>query len=212
MNISAYRWGAQFYDRLWRNFTAKTLERVRLTLNLKRLNSQSQPICLLDLACGTGELERQLVRLHPEIKIIGLDDSHEMLSEAGRKLVGKPQITLVQGDAALPLPFANASFDAVVFANALHYVAQPDSLLQEVHRVLKPGGQLVIEDFTAQRSFLWPWFEKLVRLVDAQHYQTYTLSKLNQFVTTAGFVIIDSSDFKIDWWWRGMYVSATRLI
>jgi len=211
MNISAYNWGAQFYDGLWHNFTAKTLERVRLTLDLKRPpGDQPHPRRLLDLACGTGELERQLVRLHPEIELIGLDSSLEMLSQARRKLAGKPQVFFVQGDAFLPLPFADASFEAVVSANALHYLAQPANLLQEVQRVLKPGGQLVIEDYTVQRSFLWPWFEKLIRLVDAQHYQTYTFRELSQFVTTTGFVIVEGGNFKIDWWWRGMFISATR--
>ncbi len=210
MKNSAYKRGAQFYDRLWGSFTRKTHERVLLALDFKRLNGQPQPVCLLDLACGTGELERQLVGLHPEIEIIGLDSSPEMLAQARRKFAGQPHLTFVEGNASHALPFSDASFDIVVSANAMHYLAQPGILLQEIYRVLKPGGQLVIEDFTVHGRVLWPLFERLIRLVDPQHYQTYTFSELNRFLSAPGFNIVGGCCFKIDFFWRGMFLSATR--
>ncbi len=220
MHISAYKWGARIYDSVFRNYTHKTLERILQALEFKDLPTRSSGIegeylRLLDLACGTGELEIQLVRLFPQIRIIALDNSPEMLSQARYKLEGSgagDQVTFVQSDFTLPLPFGEATFDYVVFANALHYVARPDQLLTEIRRVIKPEGRLIIEDFTVQRSFpwAWAWFEKLIRLVDPQHYRTYTFSELNRFVTTAGFIRADGACFKINWWWRGMFVSATR--
>ncbi len=206
MNISAYKWGAKFYDLFWRNFTARTLEHILLTLDFKQLDSQEQPKCLLDIACGTGELELRLVRLHPQIQLIGLDSSQEMLTQARRKLAGNSQVAFVEGNATLPLPFSTASFDVIISANALHYIAEPNKLLQEIKRTLKPGGQLVIEDFTVHGRFFWPIFERLIRLVDPQLYKTYSLAELNQFVKAAGFTIEGSGGFKIDLLWRGMFV------
>lgn len=212
MNISYYKWGARFYDRIWHNFTARTHEHILSTLDFKRSGSQEQAKYLLDVGCGTGELELRLVRLQPVIKLIGLDNSQEMLAQARRKLAANHQVSFVEGDASLPLPFSDASFDVVVSANALHYIAQPEKLLVEIKRVLKPGGQLVIEDFTVHGHFFWPIFERLVRLFDSQLYKTYTLTELNQFVDAAGFTARESGSFKIDLLWRGMFVRATRSV
>ena len=212
--MSAYKWGARFYDRFWRSFTIRTLDHIMLTLDFKRLddNSQEQPKCLLDIACGTGELELRLNRLPFEIKIVGLDNSQEMLTQARRKLAGSQhQLAFVEGDATLPLPFLDASFDVVVSANALHYIAHPNKFLQEAKRVLKPGGQLVIEDFTVHGHYFWPIFERLIRLFDPQLYKTYTLTELSQVVKASGFTIRDIGSFKIDLLWRGMFVSAATL-
>jgi ubiquinone/menaquinone biosynthesis C-methylase UbiE len=153
----------------------------------------------LDLACGTGELEGRLVSLFPRIKIVALDNSPHMLSQAGGKLKGTTQVSFVQGDVNGPLPFAEASFDYVVFANALHYVARPGLLLVEIHRVIKPGRQLIMEDFTVHRYLLWTWFEKLLRVFDPQHYRTYSLSELCRFVATAGFTHLNGECFRINW-------------
>ncbi len=213
MNFSAYKGGARFYDAVWHNYTRKTLEYIWQALDTERLEGKASgeedtTICLLDLACGTGELERRLVSLFPRIKIVALDNSPQMLSQARSKLRGNTQVSFVQGDVTRPLPFTEASFDYVVFANALHYMARPGLLLEEIHRVIKPGGQLIIEDFTVHDYFLWTWFEKLLRVVDPQHYRTYSLSELCRFVTTAGFSCADGKCFRIDWWWRGMFVTA----
>lgn len=217
MNISAYKSGARIYDAIWHNYTRKTLDCIWQALDTGKLEGKTSgsgaedtPIRLLDLACGTGELERGLVCLSHRISIVAFDNSPQMLSQARSKLKGSTQVRFVQGDVTRPLPFAEASFDCVVFANALHYVARPDLLLGEIHRVIKPGGQLIIEDFTVHGYFLWTWFEKLLRVVDPQHYRTYSLSELWRFVTRTGFTCADGKCFKIDWWWRGMFVTANR--
>lgn len=210
MSISFfYKRCAPFYDLLWRTFTDRTLKRVLLTLDFKCLAKPQQPKYLLDVACGTGELELRLARLYPKIRLVGLDSSQQMLAQATHKLAGHHHVGFVQGDAMLPLPFSDASFDFVVSANALHYVHQPDKLLREVRRVLRPGGQLVIEDFSVHGSFLWLFFEKLIRLFDPQHYKTYTLSELTHYVQAAGFTTNRSDTFKIDLLWQGMVVLAT---
>lgn len=213
MNISVYKMGARFYDAIWHDFTDKTLERIRRAFDAKKLEGnptggEDTTVWLLDLACGTGELESLLVSLYPRIRIVALDNSQQMLSRAKRKLRDSEQVTFLQGDITRSLPFAGASFDYVIFANALHYVAQPGSLLEEIRRVIKPGGQLIIEDFTINGYFFWALFERLIRLVDPQYYRTYSFNELRRFVISAGFSQLAGECFRISRLWRGMLMTA----
>lgn len=216
MNISFYKQGARFYDAIWQGYTRQTLSRTLAALNLKWLSQQEhgrQPVRLLDIACGTGELAWRLNRLHPEmLEITGLDNSPQMLEQARQKLAGSKQAHFVLADATQSvLPFSDASFEAVVFANALHYLSDPDSLLLEVRRTLKPGGQLVVEDFTVHGRFFWPLFERIVlRRLDPQHHKTYTLAELTGLVRKANFTVLDSRNFKVNLIWRAMFVSSVK--
>ncbi len=216
MNISFYKQGARFYDSIWRGYTRQTLNRTLSALDLKKwLSGQAptgHPTRLLDLACGSGELAWRLSRLHPErLQITGLDNSPQMLEQALQKLAGYNQAHFVLADASQPaLPFSDASFEAVVFANALHYLRDSESLLLEVGRVLKPGGRLVIEDFTVHGRFFWPLFERFIlRRLDPQHHKTYTLAELTRLVSGANFTVLDSVSFKVDLIWRAMLVVSS---
>ncbi len=216
MNISFYKQGARFYDAIWRGYTRQTLNRTLSALDLNWLSEQeqraSQPARLLDIACGSGELVWRLSRLHPErLEITGLDNSPQMLVRARQKLAGYNEAHFVLVDATeSALPFSNDSFEAVVFANALHYLSDPDRLLLEVRRVLKPGGRLVIEDFTVHGRYFWPLFERFIlRPLDPQHHKTYTLAQLTRLVSEANFTVLDSRSFKVDLIWRAMFVVST---
>ncbi len=76
---------------------------------------------------------------------VGLDLTPAMLARARRRAVGRNDITLHQGD-AMALPYPAGSFDRVVLHLILAVVPQPERLLQEVERVVKPGGRIIILD------------------------------------------------------------------
>jgi len=91
---------------------------------------------VLDLACGAGVVaEAALAR---GLRPVGLDFSPAMLAEVRRRL---PEVELREGDAEA-LPFADASFDAVVSSFGIHHVERPRRALAEARRVLRPGGRL----------------------------------------------------------------------
>lgn len=103
---------------------------------------------LLDVGTGTGrmaELFAGRARL-----VTGFDKNPEMLRIARARLQHLPadRVELVQGDFAA-LPFADASFDTVLFHQVLHYAQEPEGVLAEAARVTRPGGRIAIVDFAA---------------------------------------------------------------
>ena len=93
-----------------------------------------------DVACGTGALARELEALAAGAVVVGLDFSQEMLKRAGR---GR----FAAGD-ALQLPLADAIVDVVTIAFGLRNLPEPGQGLLEFRRVLRPGGRLVVCEFS----------------------------------------------------------------
>lgn len=116
-------------DRAWRHATREALD-------------LGPGDTVLDLGAGTGVSTQELAR--SGATVVGLDISQGML-RAGKKV--RPDTTLLAGD-ALRLPFRDASFDAVTISFALRNVHDSDAALREMARVTKPGGRLVVCEFS----------------------------------------------------------------
>lgn len=99
---------------------------------------------ILDVACGTGDLSIELKRESPA-KVIGTDFCRPMLTVAHGKA---DNIPFVEGD-AMNLSYGNNSFDAVTIAFGLRNLSNFWDGLRELHRVLKPGGKLVVLEFSS---------------------------------------------------------------
>ncbi|MEJ5977324.1 metalloregulator ArsR/SmtB family transcription factor [Novosphingobium sp. PS1R-30] len=103
---------------------------------------------LLDIGTGTGRMAELFAPRASHVT--GLDKSPEMLRIARARLQNIPaeQVSLVQGEFAA-LPFADASFDTVLFHQVLHYALEPEGALAEAARVARPGGRIAVVDFAA---------------------------------------------------------------
>jgi len=110
----------------------------------------------VDVACGTGALTRDLQALAPEAVVAGMDFSHGMLARA-RPTGGAERaspgplgayLRLAAAD-ALALPLADASVDVVTIAFGLRNLPEPGQGLLEFRRVLRPGGRLVVCEFSS---------------------------------------------------------------
>jgi demethylmenaquinone methyltransferase/2-methoxy-6-polyprenyl-1,4-benzoquinol methylase len=110
---------------------------------VSQLVAASRPSRILDLATGSGDLAIALQKACPSAQVIGADFCLPMLEEARRKTVPN----LVQAD-ALALPFRESAFDALTVAFGLRNMASWEKALSEMHRVLRPGGLLVVLDFS----------------------------------------------------------------
>jgi len=116
-------------DRMWRR-------RTREALDLKPGEK------VLDLAAGTGASTQELAR--SGAYAVGADFSVGML-RVGRRI--RPAVPLVAAD-ALALPFADGFFDAVTISFGLRNIVDPSSALREMARVVRPGGRLVVCEFS----------------------------------------------------------------
>ncbi|QMU27956.1 bifunctional demethylmenaquinone methyltransferase/2-methoxy-6-polyprenyl-1,4-benzoquinol methylase UbiE [Adhaeribacter radiodurans] len=118
------------------------------------LVAKSKPEFILDIATGTGDFAIEALRIKPK-KIIGVDISEGML-EVGRQKLQKKQIShlieLKTGDSE-NLEFEANTFDVVMAAFGVRNFENLEKGLAEMHRVLKPGGQIVILEFSKPRAF-----------------------------------------------------------
>jgi demethylmenaquinone methyltransferase/2-methoxy-6-polyprenyl-1,4-benzoquinol methylase len=129
-------------DRTWWLRTARTLRPIL----------QRPEAVILDLCCGTGDMTLALDRHRPKLTthnsqlttapILAADFSHTMLSLGARKFTGK-NILAIETD-ALHLPLADASVDLVTTAFGFRNLSNYEEALAELHRVLRPGGQIAI--------------------------------------------------------------------
>lgn len=128
-------------DRLWRR---RVVEEVR----------RGRPQRVLDVATGTGDLALETARRMPGVQVTGVDLSERMLDAARRKAAARGldgRVTLVQGDAER-LGFDDASFDAATVAFGVRNFGDLDAGLRELARTIRPGGRIVILEFSRPRN------------------------------------------------------------
>lgn len=105
---------------------------------------------VLDVAGGTGDLTREFARqVGPQGQVILSDINAAMLAEGRRRLTDRGLVGLpvVQANAEC-LPFADASFDLVTIGFGLRNVTDKDAALRSMRRILKPGGRLIVLEFS----------------------------------------------------------------
>lgn len=110
---------------------------------------------VLDVATGPGGIALA-ERRATGATVVGLDLTAEMLAKARANLTsrGETGIKLVQGRAE-QLPFETGSFDAVTFSYLLRYVSDPQAVLDELARVVRPGGTVASLEFHEPENRLW---------------------------------------------------------
>src|ERR1700730_18121856 len=125
-------------DRTWRAYTVKRVADVLARPDAK----------VLDLCCGTGDVLLSLAAARGGVAIFGSDFCHPMLIEAQRKIATqKLRSPLFEAD-ALALPLASDSLDLITVAFGFRNLTNYRHGLEELARVLKPGGVLAILEFS----------------------------------------------------------------
>ena len=125
-------------DRLWWRRTARSFAQILAQPDAR----------VLDLCCGTGDMTLALQRKTTTSKILGVDFSHAMLERASKKSLS---LYWIEAD-ALNLPFPASHFDLVTSAFGFRNLADYDSGLREILRVLREGGECGILDFGEPRG------------------------------------------------------------
>ena len=155
---------APHYDRINQIFSFGTGARYRRDCLIRA--GLRPGLRLADIAIGTGLVAREAVAiLGGEAEVVGLDLSAAMLAVARSKL----GIPLIQGTAE-KLPFADDSFDFLTMGYALRHVADLVDTFREFHRVLRPGGTVLVLEIARptkrlNRAFLTAYLGGLVPLL-----------------------------------------------
>lgn len=151
----------------------------------------------LDVCTGTGALARLLLeRSSPGGLVVGVDMTEAMLAGATRSA---PGVEFRLGD-AVDLPCPDASFDAATMAFGLRNIDDPQRALAELRRVLRPGGRVVILEFSTPRAVMRPLYRlysvlaipRVARLLlgrsDAYRYLTSSISAFPAPEVVAGWL------------------------
>jgi ArsR family transcriptional regulator len=142
------------------------------------------PLAIADLGAGEGTLSQLLARRAE--RVIAIDNSEKMVqygSDLAREH-GVANIEYRKGDLEA-LPIYDGSVDVALFSQSLHHAQHPGRAVAEAHRILKPGGRILVLDLVKHR------FEE-ARELYADLWLGFTAVELQRFLRKAGFGDIET--------------------
>lgn len=148
----------------------------------------SSSMTVLELACGTGQLSLPLAPYVQHWQATDL--SSEMVARAKARAGEMPQLYFSTCDATR-LSCADACFDAVVIANALHIMPAPERALFQIRRVLKPGGLLFAPTFVHSGGLLARLRTDIMQLSGFRVYHSWSSEAFLDFLSSQGFHILE---------------------
>jgi SAM-dependent methyltransferase len=156
---------------------------------------------ILDAGCGTGAALDAL-RGRADVAVAGVDPSSTMIAAARRRLGTCADLHTVSiGE----MPFAEASFDAVLLLNVLYFSDAEGRMVADLHRVLKPGGRLIA--YVTHRATMERW-----RFAQAGFHRLFDEVELAGALASGGFVQdrISVQEVQVTRSVRGLLARATR--
>lgn len=138
----------------------------------------------LELACGTAQMTR---RLSGNVREWIATDYAPNMVAAAQKHFSAANVSYQVADATA-LPFPDSAFDAVIIANALHIMPEPEAALAEIRRVLKAGGLLVAPTFVYEPGYsrfpIW-----IAEKAGFRTFHKWTAAELAAFVQAYGYQV-----------------------
>lgn len=147
---------------------------------------KSQPGKILDVGCGNGNLFTFLP--DGKYELFGVDFSENMIIEAKKNCKVKASFSVSDAE---NLPFDDDTFDIVVCNASFHHYIHPNIVLEEMHRVLKDGGKLLIGDPYIPNG-LRGLMNVLLRFSDSGDYHIYGLKEMEDLFVDTGFNPVSS--------------------
>lgn len=184
LDVGQSGWNADMSDELLENYDSNDDQRPlsvasRNNANRQVLSKTSPPRpTILEIGCGHGLFLKSLKQDMPEAIIMGADYSPELLETAAKTALGVPLFQMDITDCKLP----TACMDGVVALNVLEHVENHFAAVEQVFRILKPGGIFVIE--VPAGPSLYDAFDK-----HFSHFRRYSMDKLVTLVEMAGFEV-----------------------
>ncbi len=146
---------------------------------------------LLDVGCGTGRLVHLLARQPEAEQLVGLDYSPVMVGKLAAKMAENglaDKVHAVVADSER-LPFADQSFDVITCCNSFHHYPHQLAVIRGFHRVLRPGGLLLLVDGFRDNVIGWIVFDVGVATVERNvHHAPW--SEVRSMINAAGFTTL----------------------
>jgi ubiquinone/menaquinone biosynthesis C-methylase UbiE len=166
------------YDRISRMPQFSAL-RLNFVMELKRHNPSGT---LADVGCGPGYLLQLIAKEIPQVNLIGVDISEEMLRKAAINLSAlsrDKKVQFKQGDIQ-KLPLDDDSMDFIVSTLSLHHWSDPKSAFDEIHRVLKHEGQFLLFDLRRDPQRWFFWLIRFAQKVMLRAFRAEAIVRLNE--------------------------------
>ena len=194
------------YAKLARNYDSRWSFYVHATTDATMERLPPTPGATLDIGCGTGALLSRLVDKFPDSNFAGVDASTEMLELARSRLPANVSLATCWAE---ELPFDAGSFDTIVSCNMFHFIRRPDAALDEMFRVLRPGGTVVITDW-CDDYITCKLCDIYLRWFDPSHFRMYGAAQCRELLTAANARQIDIAKYKVTWLWGMMTATARK--
>ena len=183
----------------------EVLDTIAKSMNVRASEPAMQAICarymaqivlpqgarVLEVGCGNGAATKLIMQHVGPAQLVGIDPSFVFIDMAREAFAGEPRVSFALGD-AVATGQADASFDLVIAHTVYSHLADPEGALAEAHRVLRPGGQLVIfdGDFATITVALFdgdPLQSAVAAVLRHMMHAPYIMRRLPPLVTAAGF-------------------------
>lgn len=154
----------------------------------------NNPKAVLDVGCASGWLLFEIAKNYPKAQCTGIDVYKKALEYASKAY---KKIKFIEADAH-KLPFSDQSFDLIICTEVLEHVQDPKGVLQEIKRVLKPGGVVIAEMDTNNLLFRLIWFfwtRFKGRVWKDSHLHQFNRKRIKKMIINSGLRILKQKFF-----------------
>ncbi len=164
---------------------------------------------ILDLSGGTGLLAQALIdEKYRFEKLVINDPSSEMLAIARNRLPEQSKVSF-SNQPAEKIEYGESTFDVIFCLNSFHFYRNQQAVLDRCYHMLKPGGQLLVQDWN--RSGLFRFINFIISLNTQEHIDTKSLAEFDNMLVQSGFIISETKTWH--WrYWNFFFVTAVKSV